>query len=334
MSSPATRLAPSQVHQSIGASGWVLSAFALTIFVDWALHVSFLAGVAALNPRWEAAFSLAVVLASVMLYLMLLIIRNAARADREAIALRESEKRFRVIANAAPVMIWISGTDKLCNYFNDPWLKFTGRTLEAETGNGWADGVHPDDISSCMQTYLGAFDGRESFQMQYRLRRHDGQYRWVLHNGVPRFSDDGYFAGYFGSCIDITDSKLAEKALAEMGHKLIEAEENERRWIARELHDDINQRIAALAFELERWGEDLSASATEFHNFVSQFVQQLSHLGTDIQSLSHHLHSSRLEYLGLVAAADSFCRELAQNHKLEIDFIHDTLPEIPREIAL
>jgi PAS domain S-box-containing protein len=110
------------------------------------------------------------------------------------------------MADAAPVMIWASGADKLCTFFNRIWLEFTGRRVEEELGNGWADGVHPDDLERCYAPYCSAFDERRSFEMEYRLRRADGEYRWLLDRGVPR-SSGGVFAGYIGSCIDITDLK-------------------------------------------------------------------------------------------------------------------------------
>jgi PAS domain S-box-containing protein len=127
---------------------------------------------------------------------------------------QEGEQRFRVVADSAPVLIWMSDTDKLCNFFNKPWLDFTGRTVEEELGNGWAEGVHPDDLQECLRTYVSAFEARLPFSMQYRLRRHDGQHRWVSDNGVPRYDASGAFAGYIGSCIDITEQKLAQEALA------------------------------------------------------------------------------------------------------------------------
>src|SRR5216110_1888518 len=125
-------------------------------------------------------------------------------------ALRESEARFRTVADAAPVLIWMSGPDKLCTFFNKGWLDFTGRKLEQELGNGWTEGVHADDFAHCVDIYKDSFDARQSFTMEYRLRRTDGEYRWVLDSGTPRFASDGAFLGYIGSCIDITERKRAE----------------------------------------------------------------------------------------------------------------------------
>jgi len=129
--------------------------------------------------------------------------------------LRESEERFRNMADTAPVMIWVSNANKLCTFVNQSWLTFTGRTLEQELDNGWAEGVHPDDVEGCFATYSSSFDVRQNFQMEYRLRSADGEYRWVLDKGVPRFAPGGVFAGYIGSAIDITDLKRTqEDALA------------------------------------------------------------------------------------------------------------------------
>ena len=124
--------------------------------------------------------------------------------------LRESEERFRTVANSAPVLIWMSDTEKSCNYFNKGWLDYTGRTMMQETGNGWVEGVHPDDVGHVVDTYTASFDKRLAFTMQYRLRKHDGRYGWVADTGVPRFAEDGKFLGYIGSCIEVTAQKEAE----------------------------------------------------------------------------------------------------------------------------
>ena len=128
-------------------------------------------------------------------------------------ALDTGEARFRALADAAPVLIWMAGDDGGCVYFNRSWLAFTGRTLAQERGDGWAEGVHADDLGRCLEIYQTAFAARQDFRMEYRLRRYDGAYRWLIDTGVPRFETDGSFAGYIGSCIDIDDHKQTEMAL-------------------------------------------------------------------------------------------------------------------------
>jgi two-component system cell cycle sensor histidine kinase/response regulator CckA len=126
-------------------------------------------------------------------------------------ALHESEERFRNMADTAPVMIWVSDDNKQIIFFNKTWLTFTGRTLEQELGSGWAEGIHPDDLNGCYSSFCSAFDARRSFGIEYRLRRADGEYRWMLCSGVPRFAPGGVFAGYIGSDIDITDLRRAQE---------------------------------------------------------------------------------------------------------------------------
>jgi PAS domain S-box-containing protein len=128
-------------------------------------------------------------------------------------ALRESEERFRTMANAAPVLIWTSNVKKQADYFNKSWLDFTGRSFDQELGAGWAQGVHPDDLDDVLKTFNDSHDRRVPFEMQFRMRRADGDYRWVIDHGVPRFSPDGAFQGFIGSCLDITDRKLAQAEL-------------------------------------------------------------------------------------------------------------------------
>ena len=143
------------------------------------------------------------------------IFADISERKRVEATLRESEQRFRNMADTAPVMIWVSGPDKLCTFFSKGWLEFTGRTMEQELGNGWVKGVHPDDVDRCIATYSASFDARHRFRMEYRVRRADGEYRWVLDDGIPRSEPGGVFVGYIGSCIDITEVKRSqEEALA------------------------------------------------------------------------------------------------------------------------
>ena len=127
--------------------------------------------------------------------------------------LGETERRFQNMADAAPVLLWMSEPDGLCTFFNQSWLDFTGRTMQEEWGVGWAAGIHFEDFQKCMDTYFMAFNARRIFEMEYRLRRSDGDYRWILDRGTPRYTPDGTFAGYIGSCIDITDRKRMEAEL-------------------------------------------------------------------------------------------------------------------------
>lgn len=145
--------------------------------------------------------------------LFTVILRDITDRIRAEEALMASEQRFRTIMDSAPVLVWVSDTTKLCTWFNKPWLEFVGRTLEQELGNGWAENVHPDDMDRCLMIYETSFDARKPFEMTYRLRRHDGEYRWLLDKGIPLHGAEHEFTGYIGSCVDITDRKQAEAAV-------------------------------------------------------------------------------------------------------------------------
>jgi PAS domain S-box-containing protein len=258
------------------------------------------------------------------------IVADITERKRAEEALRESEGRFRLVANTAPMLIWMSDTNKLCTYFNDSWLAFTGRPMELELGNGWAEGVHPEDLQRCLDTYNRAFDARQTFKMEYRLRRRDGEYRSLLDIGVPRFNQGGSFAGYIGSCVDVSERKLAEDTLSSVNRKLIEAQERERSRIARELHDDVGQRLALLTVELEQLWQTCSDLPPALLQRIDKLRGQSSDIASDVQSLSHELHSSKLEYLGIATAMRAFCHELSAQQNVEVLFVHD---EVPRTIS-
>jgi two-component system cell cycle sensor histidine kinase/response regulator CckA len=215
-----------------------------------------------------------------------------------AAALLESEERFRNMADTAPVMIWVSGPDKLCTFFNKGWLTFTGRTLEQELGNGWASAVHSEDLDRCIAIYSSSFDARRNFQMEYRLRRADGEFRWVLDNGVPRFAPGGSFAGYIGSCIDITDLKrtqeeaLARQKLESMGV------------LAGGIAHDFNNLLGGILAEAELVESDLAAGLPVGEEITrikgvairgAEIVRELMiYAGQDQASLAEPVDLSRL----------------------------------------
>jgi PAS domain S-box-containing protein len=375
----------------------------------------------------------------------------------------EGEARFHLAADFAPMMIWMSGTDRLFTYFNEPWLDFTGRSMEQEKRDGWRQGVHPDDLRRCLNTYKQAFDRHEEYKIEYRLRRYDGEYRWIFEQGVPRFNADHTFAGYIGSCVemtgvnrmeealrqkeldliesqrlagvgswqwhigsdaltwsgelyriagrdpalraptykehsrlftveswgklsraveeawragtpyeldlemvrpdgttrwirsrgeaqrdntgcivrlrgtaqDITDRKKTEKELSGVSGRLLEAQEQERSRIARDLHDDISQRLALLVNDMGGMENDLPDSAAEARSRIHEIGERASEICSDIQDISHQLHSSKLQYLGIAAAAKIFCKEFSEHEKLEIDFHSiDIPPSVPDDISL
>jgi PAS domain S-box-containing protein len=253
------------------------------------------------------------------------LVASNAELKRSESVLRESEQRFRLVADTAPVLIWMSGPDKKCTFLNEGWLHFTGQSISSQLGDGWAEGVHPEDLRKCLDTYTEAFDRREEFRMEYRLRRHDGEYRWILDIGVPRFGQERIFVGYIGTCLDITDRKLAETALASVSRRMMEAQEQERTRIARELHDDIGQRLALLAINLAQLHQE-PTNMPGTRSWVGELRSQITEIAGDVQGLSHRLHSSKLEYLGLAAAMRSFCKEFGEQQKVDIHFETHGLP--------
>jgi PAS domain S-box-containing protein len=224
----------------------------------------------------------------------------------------------------------MSGPDKKPTYFNRAWLEFTGRSIETELGEGVAVITHPDDYAQCHMIYTTAFDARRPLKKECRLRRHDGEYRWVLDVGVPRFVADGSFAGYIGTCTDVTDHKRAQEALSTLNQQLIRAHEAERTQIARELHDDINQRLAILAIQLEGVKKRLPASLIEPTSQIDAAITQVVELSEDVEALSRGLSSPKLDLLGLAAAAKSFCRDFSEREHVAIHFESD---HIPRDLS-
>ena len=211
------------------------------------------------------------------------IYRDITERKRSEERLRESEARFQAMADKAPVMIWTTGTDGLCNYFSKPWLDFTGKTMEQEVGMGWIQGVHPDDVQGCFDGFLPKFEERKAFRMEYRLRRADGEYRWVMESGVPRYTPGGEFTGYIGSNIDITDLKLAEQereklrqAQADLAHINRVSAMGE---LAASLAHEIKQPISAAFTDAKtclKWLEREEPGVVEARKAASRIIKDVT----------------------------------------------------------
>lgn len=284
------------------------------------------------RDKWLIIGSVAALGAQSLLLTGLLVSRVRRRRTEQS--LRESEGRFRVLANSASVMIRMSDVDALATDFNTPWLDFTGRRLEAVQGTGWLEGVHPDDVSTVVDTRRRAFERREAFRMEYRLQRADGEYRWLLDNGQPRFTPDGVFVGFIGSAIDITDLKAARATLSNLNLRLMEAQEHERLRLARELHDDVCQRLSLLGLDLARLGEHLSGNEPARQQ-ARDLYESVGDLTAYVNGISHTLHSSKLDILGLAAAAATFCTEVSSRSDVTVEFVHDQVPaRLPDDVAI
>ena len=275
-----------------------------------------------------------VVIAALLLLVAWLLWERARKRKAEAL-LRESEKRFRIMADTTPSLVWMCDSQGRITYLNEQRLAFTGPDPNAGYGDSWIDYVHPDDRRNVQDVFSHALEGRLGFSNEYRLRRSDGVDRWMFDVASPRLNGDGSFAGFIGSAIDVTDQKLAQQALEKVSGQLIEAQEKERRRIARDLHDDICQRLALLSMELDQANRGVNESPDVTKQRLAEIRLHCTEIAGDVQSLSHELHSSRLDYLGIVAAIEGFCDEFSKQHEVSIEFTKRDVPaELSREISL
>lgn len=255
-----------------------------------------------------------------------------ARAER---ALRESEERFRRTIDRAPVMLWTARADTTLDYLNHHCVEFSGLPIEKLLDEGWLDVVHPQDRDHIVGTYTPAIEARQPFVIEYRVRHADGAYRWLLGTGVPKYGPDGSFAGYVGCDVDITERKNAEdviresaaalevshREIQELAGSLLTAHEDERRHLARELHDDLTQRLARLAIDAGRM--ESRAGAPEG---LRQLREALVHLSEDVHALSYRLHPSVLDDLGLVDAIKTECDRVARHGELRVEIETSAVP--------
>lgn len=257
---------------------------------------------------------------------------NAMQRKQAHVALAESEQRFRQTADHSPMLVWMSDTSGLGTFFNQSWLHFTGVGAERQLEDGWTHLVHPEDIGGCFSIYKRAVDARQEFQMEYRLCRHDGEYRWVLDIGVPRFDGEGGFLGFIRSAVDVTERKNAQEGVSGFGGKLLKAQEEERQRIARELHDDIGQRLTLLTIDLGRLQRAQDSSLRER---MLHLISEAQSISDSVREISHDLHSAGLDVLPLACALKGLCREFRQRAPVELHFEERNVPVVlPPEIKV
>jgi len=247
--------------------------------------------------------------------------------------LRDREEHFRSLIDAAPVMLWMSGPDARCTFFNKPWLDFMGLSQQEQLEQDWVARVHPEDRERCVNQYLAAFKSRENFTLDYRLLGRDGVYRWLVHNGVPRYGAEGIFLGYIGTRLDVTDRRDAEEQLRAVSTQVINAQETERYHIGQELHDDLAQRITALSFRLTGLSRKFNGNARLAADF-DDLQEQAAAICKDILQFSYQLRPATVEFLGLPAALRDLCRH-ATNHERVVVFAEDeNLPHLPKDVSV
>ena len=266
--------------------------------------------------------------------------QEVAEHRRTEQALRESEERFRSMADTVPVMIVTSDADGQATFFNNVWLDFTGRSSQEELGMGWIDNVHPDDLEACREGIAASFEQRKRCLLKYRLRRRDGEYRSFLCNGIPRFRPEGAFLGYIVSLVDITDMERSQETLQEYKERLQDlaaglllTQESASRKLARELHDVFSQDLAAIGSRIYDFQNTQSDPAVG--RALSELGSSVLRLAQDLHHASRRLHPSIVEDLGLKHAVADECETFQQRSGISTRLLTRNLPaHLSSEICL
>jgi len=254
------------------------------------------------------------------------------------IELLEKEVQYHNLADSGLALIWTAGTDKLCNFFNLPWLKFTGRSLDQEIGDGWAEGVHPDDFDSCLKTYIAAFDNREKFDMEYRLRHASGEYRWISDLGTPNYNSNGEFIGYIGHCFDITDHKQSEQELIKAKEKAEESDRLKSAFLANMSHEvrtplnsiiGFSELLADKGFEEEQKNEFIQHIITNGNNLLT-IISDIMDI-SKMESGEIKIHKSQINIQKFISVIKEKFIFQTEANKLELKL---NLPDVDEETLI
>jgi PAS domain S-box-containing protein len=235
-------------------------------------------------------------------------------------AVRESEFRFRTLAEYLPVVVWMTDENNCCTYINSYWREYTGRDPEQDLGRQWIDAIHPEDRDRVVRDLVVASKSVQPYRTEYRVKRADGRYGWMFDHGVPFFHADGSYAGYVGTCSDITEHKDRETTGFRVQDNLMLGQEVERKRVARELHDGVGQRIALLAMALREIEGFVPAGSSGLDEKLKAIEGEVGRIATDLHRLSHNLHPSTVSHLGLVPALRRLCREYSEQMNIAVEF--------------
>ncbi|HEX3868268.1 MAG TPA: PAS domain-containing sensor histidine kinase [Gemmatimonadaceae bacterium] len=223
-----------------------------------------------------------------------------------------SEAEYRLLVEYSPVMIWRAGTDAKCDYFNETWLQFVGRTLEQEQGDGWAEGVHADDLDRCVKHYIDHFNRRQPFEMEYRIKRHDGVYRWLFDRGVPFYDEAGTFLGFIGSCVDVEDRRRAQEERERRdAERIAMAHDFEKRILAIVSHDIRNPLnvIQLAARHLETVATEISVVKRDAER-VLRSANRIQNIVGDLLDLSREREGQGISVTLANSDLSSLCRQV------------------------
>jgi PAS domain S-box-containing protein len=238
---------------------------------------------------------------------------------------------YRLLVEHSPVMIWRAGLDAKCDYFNGTWLAFTGRTLEQEMGDGWAEGVHPDDFTPCVNFYLDHFNRREAFEMEYRLRRHDGKFRWIFDRGVPFNDESGRFAGFIGSCVDVDERRKAEEAEQLHTAEQLALARDFEKWILAIVSHDIRTPLGTMLFAAHGLKHNAPPGSPVLKNaeIITRGVKRIEHIVGDLLDLSREREGSGISVAPKATDLRAVCHQIIEElasiaHGRKIDFDCET----------
>jgi PAS domain S-box-containing protein len=219
-----------------------------------------------------------------------------------------TETEYRLLVENSPVMIWRAGLDAKCDYFNETWLAFTGRTLEQESGDGWAEGVHPDDLARCVAHYLEHFERRQAFEMEYRLRRHDGEWRWIFDRGVPYTGDDGKFAGF----IDVDERRRAQDERKRRAEEELAYAKDFERWLLAIVMHDIRNPLGAISLSAQMLarGPSDEGRLRQTSDRIGRSVTRIQNLVNDLLDVSRERHGGGLSVARTTANLAAVCQQV------------------------